>query len=222
MTTQYRWRTVTGGSRRYVDALTASFRDRMHLAMPVSSLSRDRAGVTLRFPDGGTQRFDAAVVATHADEALAVLADPSDEEARLLGAWSYSANDTFLHTDESFLPSRRKARASWNYHLVDCRAPAPRVTVTYDVNLLQGVSGVTKYLVTLNPDRPLAEGTNLRTMVYTHPVYTTKSLATQAELPNLNGPRRTYFAGAYFGNGFHEDGLNSGIAVANALGVSFP
>ena len=222
VTTQLRWRTVTGGSRRYVEALTAPYRERIHLAMPVRSLSRDGAGVTLRFADGGTQSFDAAVVATHADEALSVLADPSAEETRLLGAWTYSANDTFLHSDESFLPSRRKARASWNYHLADCRAPAQRATVTYDLNLLQSVPGPARYLVTLNPERPLAEGTSLRKMVYTHPVYTTKSLATQPELPKLNGPRRTYFAGAYFGNGFHEDGLNSGIAAAGALGAVFP
>ncbi|MEO8584779.1 MAG: FAD-dependent oxidoreductase [Acidobacteriota bacterium] len=222
ITTQYRWRTVTGGSRRYVEALTASFRDKIHLAMPVRSLSRDGSGVTLRFADGGTQRFDAVVVATHADEALAVLADPSAEEARLLGAWTYSANDTFLHGDESFLPSRRRARASWNYHLADCRAPAGRVTVTYDLNRLQGVPGPDRYLLTLNPERPLSPGARVQKMVYTHPVYTTQSLATQAQLPNLNGPRRTYFAGAYFGNGFHEDGLNSGIAVAGSFGVGFP
>ncbi|MEO8054073.1 MAG: FAD-dependent oxidoreductase [Acidobacteriota bacterium] len=222
VTTQYRWRTVTGGSRRYVEALTAPFRDRMHLAMPVRSLSRDVAGVTLRFTDGGTQRFDAAVVATHADEALTLLADPSDDETRLLGAWTYSANDTVLHSDASFLPSREKARASWNYRLADCREPGQRATVTYDLNRLQGVPGPEKYLVTLNPARRLAEGAQIAKMLYTHPVYTTKSLATQAELPRLGGVRHTYFAGAYFGNGFHEDGLNSGIAVAAALGVAFP
>lgn len=222
VTTQYRWRTVTGGSRRYVEALTAPLGDRVHLGMPVRSLSRDSAGVTLRFRDGATQRFDTAVVATHADEALALLTDPAREEKNLLGAWTYSANDTILHADTSFLPSRRTARASWNYRLDDCRTPGRRATVTYDLNRLQGVPGPGKYLVTLNPGRPTAGGTPLAKMLYTHPVYTTKSLATQAELPRLNGVRRTYFAGAYFGNGFHEDGLNSGIAVAGALGVGFP
>ena len=177
--------------------------------------------MTLRFADGGTQRFDAAVVATHADEALALLADPSDDETRLLGAWRYSANDTVLHSDASFLPSRKKARASWNYRLADCREPGQQGTVTYDLNRLQGVPGPGKYLVTLNPGQPVAEGARIADMLYTHPVYTTKSLATQAELPRLSGVRRTYFAGAYFGNGFHEDGLNSGIAVAAALGVAF-
>jgi predicted NAD/FAD-binding protein len=222
VTTQYRWRTVTGGSRRYVEALTAPFRDRLHLATPVRSLSRDAAGVTLRFADGGAQRFDAAVVATHADEALTLLADPSDVEARLLGAWRYSTNDTVLHSDASFLPSRERARASWNYRLADCREPGQRATVTYDLNRLQGVPGPGKTLVTLNPGHPVAEGARIARMLYTHPVYTTKSLATQAELPRLSGTRSTYFAGAYFGNGFHEDGLNSGISVAAALGVPFP
>jgi predicted NAD/FAD-binding protein len=222
VTTQFRWRTVTGGSRRYVEALTAPVRDHVHLATPVRTLSRDAAGVTLHFADGGTQRFDAAVVATHADEALALLAEPSGDEARLLGAWTYSANDTVLHSDESFLPSRAKARASWNYCLADCKVPGQQATVTYDLNRLQGVPGPGKYLVTLNPGRQVAEGQRMRTMLYTHPVYTTKSLATQEDLPRLNGVRRTYFAGAYFGNGFHEDGLNSGIAAAAALGVPFP
>ena len=222
VTTQYRWRTVTGGSRRYVEALTAPFRDRLHLATPVHSLSRDAAGVMLRFTDGGTQRFDAAVVATHADEAVSLLADPSDDEARLLGAWTYSANDTVLHSDASFLPLREKARASWNYRLADCREAGQQATVTYDLNRLQGVPGPGKYLVTLNPRPRVAEGARIAKMLYTHPVYTTKSLATQADLPRLSGARRTYFAGAYFGNGFHEDGLNSGIAVAAALGVAFP
>jgi predicted NAD/FAD-binding protein len=222
VTTQFRWRTVTGGSRTYVEALTRSFRDRIHLEAPVAGVSRDGTGVSARFADGSAQRFDAAVVATHADEALALLDDADEREASLLGPWAYAANDTVLHTDESFLPRRAGARASWNYRLDDCGERSASATVTYDVTRLQRLAGDTRYLVTLNPGRAPAPGTAIARMRYTHPVYTTESLATQEGLPALNGRRNTFFAGAYFGNGFHEDGLRAGIAAAGALGVSFP
>lgn len=222
MTTQFRWRTVTGGSRSYVEALTRGFDDRVHLGSPVGSVAREASGVTLRFADGGSQRFDAAVIATHADEALRLLADPDEEETALLGPWSYSSNETVLHTDSSFLPARPGARASWNYHLADCRSKASAATVTYDVTRLQALPAEPRYLLTLNPERPVAAGTEIARMPYTHPVFTTASLATQPGLPSLNGRRNTFFAGAYFGNGFHEDGLKAGIAVADALGVGFP
>jgi predicted NAD/FAD-binding protein len=222
VTTQFRWRTVTGGSRTYVDALTRAFRDRLHLGTGVAGVSRRGGGVTLRFADGGTQRFDAAVVATHADEAIALLDDADERETSLLGPWRYAVNETVLHTDEAFLPRRRGARASWNYRLADCREGTAAATVTYDVTRLQGLGGEARHLVTLNPERPSAAGTEIARMRYTHPVYTTASLATQASLASLNGRRATYFAGAYFGNGFHEDGLNAGIAAAGALGAVFP
>ncbi len=222
VTTQFRWRTVTGGSRSYVAAMARGFRDRIHLGSPVASVARDALGVTLRFAGGGSQGFDAAVIATHADEALRLLADPDDKETALLGPWSYSSNETVLHTDTSFLPARAGARASWNYYLADCRAKASASTVTYDVTRLQGLPPDPRYLVTLNPERPVAAGTGIARMPYTHPVFTTASLATQPGLASLNGHRKTFFAGAYFGNGFHEDGLKAGIAVADALGVSFP
>jgi len=220
--TQFRWRTVTGGSRAYVEALTRSFRDRIHAGSPVTSIRRDAGDAVLSFTGGGTQRFDAVVVATHADEALKLLQDPSPDERRLLSAWSYSKNDTFLHTDRSFLPETSNARASWNYHLRDCAEPKRNVAVTYYLNRLQALSEPTDYLVTLNPEGRIAEESILRRMTYTHPVYTLDSLDTQAELPALNGQRGTYYCGAYFGYGFHEDGLKSGIAVAERLGVRFP
>jgi predicted NAD/FAD-binding protein len=225
VTTQFRWRTVTGGSRTYVDALTRDFRDRIHLASPVSGVSRDGTDVILRFADGGSQRFEAAVIATHADEAFALLDDPDDTETTLLGPWTYAVNDTVLHTDESFLPRRHGARASWNYRQADCGVKSEAASVTYDVTRLQRLERGPRdkrHLVTLNPDRSPSPGTEIARMRYTHPVYTNASLATQADLPSLNGRRNTYFAGAYFGNGFHEDGLKAGIAVAGALGVAFP
>ncbi len=224
VTTQFRWRTVTGGSRTYVDALTRSFRDRIHLETPVAGVGRDGAGVTVRFAGGESQRFDAAVIATHADEAFSLLEDADEDEKALLGPWTYAVNDTVLHTDESFLPRRHAARASWNYRLADCGEKASAAAVTYDVTRLQRLERLpreARYLVTLNPESPPAAGSEIARMRYTHPVYTTASLATQTALPSLNGRRRTFFAGAYFGNGFHEDGLKSGIAVADALGVAF-
>jgi uncharacterized protein len=222
VTTQFRWRTVTGGSRTYVEALTRGFRDRLHLEAPVTGVTRAGGGATLRFADGETQRFDAAVVATHADEALALLDDADDEERSLLGPWHYAENDAVLHRDEAYLPGRAAARASWNYRLEDCRAKSTSAAVTYDVTRLQSLESPTKLLVTLNPGRTISSADTIARMTYTHPVYTTASLGTQAALPSLNGRRQTYFAGAYFGNGFHEDGLNAGIAVAEGLGVSFP
>lgn len=222
LTTQFRWRTVTGGSRTYVEALTRGFRDRLHLGVPVAGVFRGGSSVTLRFADGGAQQFDAAVVATHADEAFGLLDDPDEEERSLLGPWQYAENHAVLHTDGTYLPERPGARASWNYRLGDCRAKSRSAAVTYDLTRLQNLESSTPLLVTLNPERTISSVDTIARMRYTHPVYTTASLATQAALPSLNGRRQTYFAGAYFGNGFHEDGLNAGIAAAEGLGVSFP
>lgn len=219
VTTQLPWRTVDGGSREYVKLLTAPFRDRVHLGSPVSRVRRDAHGVELVFADGGSQRFDGVVLAAHADEALAMLEEPTPDEARLLGAWSYSRNETLLHSDASLLPRRRGARASWNYHLEDCASPWSSATLHYWINRLQGLPPEADWIVSLNPRRRPAEGTVARTLLYTHPVYTRESVATQAELPSLNGRNRTWFAGAYFGYGFHEDGLSAGLAAAAALGA---
>lgn len=218
VTTQFRWRTVDGGSREYVKLLTAPFRDRIHLGSPVAKVRRDAHGVELVFGDGGAQRFDGVVLAAHADEALAMLEEPTGDEKRLLGAWSYSRNETLLHSDASFLPRRARARASWNYHLDDCARPWTSATLNYSINRLQGLPTETDWVVSLNPTREPAEGTVARRLLYTHPSYTRESVATQAELPSLNGRNRTWFCGAYFGYGFHEDGLSSGLAAAASLG----
>lgn len=220
--TQFRWRTVTGGSRSTVAALTRDFRGRIHQDQAVTRIHRDVDGVRLLFRDGSRQLFDAVVIATHADEALRLLGDPTRDEMRLLSPWTYSRNETFLHTDASYLPARPAARASWNYHLGDCEKAKADVTVTYHLNRLQALREDTDYLVTLNPEREIAPAHVLARMTYTHPVYTLASMDTQPELPSLNGRRGTFYCGAYFGYGFHEDGLKSGIAVADRLGVSFP
>jgi len=222
VTTHHQWHTVAGGSRSYVAAMTARFGERLHLAAPVRAVSRDGAGSRLHFDDGGSDIFDHVVVATHADQALQLLADPSDDERDLLGAWRYSTNAAVLHRDPSLLPRRAGAVASWNVLVPDCRHPGERVQVTYHLNRLQGHESRDPFLLTLNPDPEPPVGTVAARFPFTHPIMDRASLATQANLPRLNGPLHRSFCGAYFGWGFHEDGLAAGIRVAEALGESFP
>jgi predicted NAD/FAD-binding protein len=177
--------------------------------------------VRLQLENGSSHRFDHLVVATHADQALALLAEPTPLERELLGRWRYSVNDTWLHTDHSLMPRRKAAWASWNYRVQEGGTFRGGVSLTYHLNRLQRLSEDREYLVTLNPDREPEPGSVIRRMSYTHPVYTRESVSTQADLPRLNGSNRTHFCGAYFGNGFHEDGLSSAIAVAEDLGVAF-
>ncbi|WP_406150509.1 NAD(P)/FAD-dependent oxidoreductase [Streptomyces sp. NBC_01012] len=211
------WRTVTGGSRTYVDRVA----ERVHsvrTSAPVRAVRRHSDGVEIVTEDGATDDYDAVVVATHPDQALRLLADPTDEERRTLGAFRYSRNPTLLHTDTSLLPRSRGAAASWNYLMPSCAADADRVTVSYDMNRLQRLDAPERFVVTLNgadrvdPDRVLARA------LYEHPVFTPESVAAQAGLPALSGPV-TAFAGAYHGWGFHEDGCRSGVRAAEALGV---
>lgn len=210
---RFRWRTVTGGSRRYVDAIAARLGDRLRLGQGVRSVRRSNDFVELRVADA-VERFDRVVMATHADQALGLLEDPTPEERRVLGAFAYTTNEAVLHTDASFLPRTRAARASWNYRLGD----DGRATVTYHLNRLQALDAQRDYCLTLNEQVP--EEHVLQRFIYEHPLYTVGTLRAQAELRRLAGGR-THYAGAHFGNGFHEDGLASGIAVARALGVEW-
>ena len=207
------WHTIVGGSRRYVDALLANLRARpgftLALATPVATIARDASGVTL-LAGGREHRYDRVIVATHADTALALLADPTADERRVLGAFRYSANRTVLHTDRAFLPRSPAAHAAWNF--VADRDTA-RVAVTYSMTRLQGLPDV-PYLVTLNPRHEPAG--ILHDEAFTHPQLDRAALAAQALLPRLAG-NRTYYAGAYFGYGFHEDGLRSAHAAAARL-----
>ncbi len=208
-----RWRTVSGGSRRYVDAIAARLGDRLRLGCGVRSIRRTADGVEIRV-DGGVERFDQVVLATHADQALALLEDPTPQERRVLGAFAYTRNEAVLHTDGSFLPRARAARASWNYRIGGDGRP----TITYHLNRLQALDAGRDYCVTLNeavPDEHV-----LGRFTYEHPLYTVGTLRAQAELRALAGGR-THYAGAHLGNGFHEDGLASGVAVARALGVEW-
>ncbi len=205
------WHTVVGGSRRYVDALVLRLQARTNLELrlgtPVSQISRDAAGLTVVAGRNET-RFDRVVVATHANTALALLAEPTADEQRVLGAFRYSSNRTVLHHDRSFLPTRAAAHAAWNY-VTD--PDTARVAVTYSMTRLQGLADV-PYLVTLNPRR---EPTRvIHDVVFEHPVFDRAALAAQWEVPRLSSGLRTYFAGAHLGFGFHEDGMRAGIAAA--------
>lgn len=221
VTGQPQWFTLAGGSSSYVPHLTRPLGDRVHVGTAVTRVVRETDDVTLYFADGRSDRFDGVVIATHADQALRLLDGPSDAERELLGAWRYASNDTWLHTDVQLMPRRRAAWASWNYLIEDADRPTDHVSVSYHLNRLQRLDGDRDFMVTLNPAEPPAPEHVLRRMTYRHPVYTREAVATQPDLPSLNGRRRTWFCGAYFRNGFHEDGFDSAIAVADDLGVAF-
>lgn len=212
---RFRWRTVTGGSREYVGAIARQLGPSLRLGTPVRSLRRSADAVEIRTADGSRHTFDQVVVATHADQALALLEDPSFEESRVLGGFDYTANDAVLHTDSSFLPRARRARSAWNYRLGDDGSP----TVTYHLNRLQRLDAAEDYCVTLNEH--VAEEHVVARFSYDHPQYTLSTLRAQRELPGLCGQRRTWYAGAHFGNGFHEDGVASGVRAAAGLGVTW-
>jgi predicted NAD/FAD-binding protein len=216
------WRTVVGGTSSYLGPLTAPYRDRIHRSSPVVAIQRDRDAVRLRLADGVVSTFDAVVLATHADEALGLLLDPTARERALLGAWDYSANDTFLHTDTALLPRRRTTWASWNYLLDDCRTPTERVSLSYHMNRLQSLTEPHDYVGSLNPSTPPAVEHLLQRATYHHPTYTRGSVATQDDLDALNGTARTFYAGAYQRYGFHEDGLWSAVRAVSHLGVRWP
>ena len=221
MAARPQWRTVSGGSRAYVRALTASFADRIHLGRAVAAARRDEHGVTLRLEDGSEARFDQAVFACHADQALALLADADAEERRLLGAFSYQENRAVLHSDAALMPRRRAAWASWNY-LADGGDGETKLSVSYWMNRLQGLPDAHPMFVTLNPARAPDPAAVHGEFVYHHPMFDARAMAAQRALGALQGRRASWFCGSYFGFGFHEDGLVSGLAVAAALGVPAP
>ena len=214
-----RWRTIRGGSKRYVEALTAPFADRIRLSSPVRRIEREPGGVLIAL-DGSEERFDEVVVATHSDQALTMLAEPTDLERRLLGAFPYARNEAVLHTDTSIMPRRRAAWASWNYHLVD--QPSGSSTLTYDMNRLQSLETDEQYLVTLNRTDAIDPGKIIKVIDYAHPVYTTEGLAAQARWSEISGIDRVHYCGAYWRWGFHEDGAWSALRVSEMLGGRGP
>jgi predicted NAD/FAD-binding protein len=222
-----RWRTVTGGSKTYVERAVKNLHA-VHLSTPVRSLSRTGDFVEIRDDADDVQTVSRVVVATHSDQALRLLADATPAETAVLGAIPYSTNETVLHTDTRLLPKARAAYSSWNYLLPSCTrhgeaAPsgtADRAVVTYAMNHLHRIDAAEEYLVTMNAADRIDPARVLDRMVYEHPVYTPESVAAQARLPELT-TARTAFAGAYHGWGFHEDGCASGVAAAAAFGVTW-
>ena len=205
------WKAVTGGSREYVRRLAAPFAASIRTGTPVDSVRRLPHGVALRTRAGEVVQADAVVLACHSDQALAMLEDASPVEREILGAFPYAENEVILHTDESLLPRRPLARAAWNYHLrrVDRRS----VAVTYDMNILQSLETRRRYLVSLNLGDRIDPRRILRSFDYSHPVYTPAGVAAQKRHAEISGTRRSFFCGAYWRSGFHEDGLVSGLEV---------
>ena len=210
------WRTVEGGSREYVRRLTAPYRDRISLDS-VRSLRRGPGGVEIETHGGATGLFDHVVIATHADEALGLLSDPDPLEQRLLGAWRYSHNRAVLHRDPALMPRRRRVWSSWNF-IGGGEDAAGGLCVTYWMNRLQSIDGREQYFVTLNPLRDPDPQSVIYETAYTHPFFDITALESQKRLWSLQGRRRTWFCGSYFGQGFHEDALQAGLAVAEQLG----
>jgi predicted NAD/FAD-binding protein len=209
------WRVVCGGSSQYVAPLARRFRDRVRLRAPVRAIARTPAGVAITSPGAGTERFDAVVIATHSDQALALLADPSRAEREVLGAMTYQRNEAVLHTDARLLPRCRRAWAAWNYHLLPLAGDA--VAVTYNMNLLQGLESPEPFCVTLNRSAEIDPAKVIARLTYDHPLYTHATVAAQRRWAEINGVNRTYFCGAYWGYGFHEDGVRSALAVVSHL-----
>ena len=214
-----RWRTVAGGSHAYVKRILEEFSGEVLLSQPVKSIARQEGRAIVTFGSGETMTFDRIVIAVHADEALALLSDPSPDEKQLLGSWRYEKNNTLLHTDVSVMPPQRRAWASWNFTREQSASGDGPLSLTYHMNRLQGLRTGHQYFVSLNRVRPVPEENIIASMVYTHPQYTFESVRTQESLPDLNGLRNTYFCGSYFGYGFHEDAVRSAVQVAQLFGM---
>jgi predicted NAD/FAD-binding protein len=213
------WYTVVGGSRTYVDRIATKLPD-VRRSASVTDVTRRPDAVEIQDVTGTITCFDRVVIATHADQALSLLTDPSDQEVQTLKAFDYSRNETLLHTDPSLLPKAVQARASWNYQMSSCTALDEPTVVTYWMNRLQGLASSQDYLVTLNARQAIDRDEVLAVMDYEHPIYTPESVAAQASLGDL-ATDRTVFAGAYHGWGFHEDGCRSGVQAARHFGVTW-
>jgi uncharacterized protein len=211
-----KWQVIRGGSRSYVEPLTRLYRDRVRLQTPVAWVKRDLEGVEIKTLRGEIERFDRVVIAAHSDQALRLLADPSEPEQDILGAFPYQENSIVLHTDATLLPRRRAAWASWNYYLP--RELRERATLTYHMNQLQGLSAPVEFCITLNRDRDIDQARVIKKLIYHHPVYRREAPLAQKRWPEINGVNLTYFCGAYWGYGFHEDGVVSALQVCREFG----
>lgn len=215
-----KWRTVKGGSHSYVKAFLQVFPGKVHLDCPIKTIRRDGEKVELELTDGACRQFDYVVVATHGDQALALLESPTEEEVRWLGTWKYSQNRTLLHTDSRVLPPLKNAWASWNYCKEKEAGDNEPVSLTYHMNRLQGFTDARKeYCVTLNRIKEIPQGEVIREFLYEHPIYNRESVESQKHLPSLNGECRTFYCGSYFRFGFHEDAVSSAVAVGELFGI---
>jgi predicted NAD/FAD-binding protein len=204
------WRVIQGGSREYIKRLTAPYAQRIHLNTPVAGVQRQPHKVSIRLRNGSVEHFDQVFMACHSDQALKLLSDPSREEREILGAIGYQANEALLHTDVRLMPRRPLAWAAWNYHLPV--VPHDRVTVTYNMNILQRLDASSQLLLSLNRNADVEARSVLGSYVYHHPIYTAAAVAAQQRRHEINGAQRTYYCGAYWGYGFHEDGVKSALA----------
>jgi len=212
------WKTIPGGAIRYVRELMRPLSDRIRLGCPVTSVTRGDGGIRVETAGDGLEQFDAVVMASHADQTLRMLTDPSPAEQEILGAFPYQDNEAIVHTDASLLPKRKRAWASWNYS-IPRQADLP-VVLTYNLNRLQRHESPRPICVTLNSVESIDPEKVLSRIKYEHPVYSNAALSAQKRFPEINGKRGTYFCGAYWGHGFHEDGVNSALAVADCFGAS--
>jgi len=208
---QPQWLTVKGRSRSYIKPITQSYADQIRLSCPVTSVRRHSDGVEINAENQPSEKFDQVVIAAHSDQALGMLADPTDAEQNILGAIPYQENETVLHCDESLLPSKKAAWASWNYHIP--KEDTGRVAVTYDMNILQSIGAPEEFCVSLNLAKVIKPDKIHRQYVYHHPVYNPGSLTARESHDQISGVNRIHFAGAYWGYGFHEDGVRSAVEV---------
>ena len=214
------WLVVKGGSREYVKRLVEPFRERIHLRTPVVQVERTARGVRVRTGQGDESFFDRVVLATHADTSLRLLSDATPLEREVLGAFEFQRNEAVLHTDARLLPRRRRAWASWNYHVTDPGSQLP--TVSYWMNNLQGLAGDTPYLVTLNRTADIDPSKVLRSFVYDHPIFSNRTVSAQARHAEIDGTHGVHFCGAYWRYGFHEDGVQSALATLANLRTEAP
>lgn len=215
-----RWQTVIGGSQTYVRAFLSQWKGKVFTDAAVKGIVRHDGGARVRLADGTEQHFDAVIVAVHADQVLTILEDPTPSEQKLFSAWSYERNRVVLHRDPSVMPPLRGAWASWNYTRERLDAGEEALSMTYYMNRLQGLRTRHQYFVTLNRRGSIRDESILRTIDYTHPLFTRRAIGTQSLLPSLNGTRSTWFCGSYCGYGFHEDAVASGVRVANSFGIA--
>jgi len=212
------WRTVEGGSREYVQRLSAQFADTIRLQTPVARITRENGRVLVTDASGHTDSFTDIVIATHADQALRLLGDAEAQERAILGAFRYTDNLAVLHSDDRLMPKRKRVWSSWNYIGEPRSEGSQPLCVTYWMNRLQNLDNRHPLFVTLNPTRAIAPDKSIESFHYTHPLFDQPALDAQKQLWRLQGQRNTWFCGAYFGFGFHEDGLQAGLAAAEDLG----